>query len=660
MKQPEWPARFMYLNWWIKSEDILLSRLSSRSIWKIFVVFAVFGVSMRLYTQAQPSGYIFHAYDFQSYLMVARSISESSNPYSTGRYNYGPIWAIIVWLVKSICGDDISFRLGLASLLILTDLGISLWLKKNGYLLASLFLLLSPISIAITARHLQFDNLAVLFALLSVNQISRVKTNLITKHDVFACLLLSLSLMTKHIFIIFPFWLALRQTSVKKKSLYLFLPPVIFLMSLMPFWFNNSKSVSENVISYSSLKNAPFLYAILPDGLVDSLINSHLATPIFLLIVGLVGFRLKHLPIIQLPLVYMVTFVVFSSAIADQYLAIPVAAALVFLNLGFLLWLAIVAVYFAGNQLTQNWWGFRSVWNWIARDWIPYSAPDWMGLYRDQFVFLFIGWLLLMNCLRKTQNSEKELVHQRTSQIETQKYKHLYLVFLIPTLVLSLPLAFNLLPTTQSIRHSYEQNARYEGVKINAVEPLCSALINGNEINIHISGNITELYSYQNLFQTSDLNAGIRLEINDAGEAGLLIGSNGVDGFSLVLVPGKFEVGKFDVSIRIRDGKKVMIAFQNKKTEKVISGLKPKCDNVVIGYGYDSSRVIKGEVQFIASAPYSVPRFVPRWIDSVVRADWVRALVFLLFCFTLFFVTFKVSAETKQKVQSTREEQNQS
>ena len=656
MKQSEWAARFISLNWWSKSEAVLLSRLSSRSIWKIYFIFAAFGVSMRLYTQAQPSSYIFHAYDFQSYLLVAQSISESSNPYSTGRYNYGPIWAIIVWLVKSICGNDVMFRLGLSSVLIVTDLGISLWLKKNSYLFASLFFLLSPISVAITSRHLQFDNLAVLFALLGVSQISRVKSKSVTNQDIWACLFLALSLMTKHIFIIFPIWLALRQTSMKRKSLYLFLPLGTFLVSLVPYWLDNPKSVFDNVIAYSSLKNAPFLYAVLPDGLVDSLVTTRLATPIFLLIVGLVGFKLKHIPIVQLPLVYMITLVVFSSAIADQYLAIPIAAALVFFNLGFFLWLVLVAVFFAGNPLTQNWWGFRTVWNWVARDWLPYATPDWMGLYRDQFVYLFFGWLLLMYGLRETQIVTEDKSRPPIQFNGSHDSKYLHAILLVATLSLSLPFAFNLLPTTQTTIAVYKQSAKNEGVKVDAGEALCAALIKGDEVNIRLSGEITELYNHQNLFQTSNLNGGIRLEIDELGQAGLVIGSNGADGYSSVSLPKKFKPGNFDLSIQIKDGDTVLVSFQNQEIKKVIDGLQPKCDNIIVGYGYDSSRVIRGDVLFTASAPYSVPRFVPHWIDNGVRADWYKALIFGLFHLVLFFVAFRLSADKRKKMKSAREE----
>lgn len=98
----------------------------------------------------------------------------------------------------------------------------------------------------------------------------------------------------------------------------------------------------------------------------------------------------------------------------------------------------------------------------------------------------------------------------------------------------------------------------------------------------------------------------------------------------------------------MKDGDTVLVSFQNQKIKKVIDGLQPKCDNIIVGYGYDSSRVIRGNVLFTASAPYSVPRFVPRWLDNGVRADWYKALIFGLFHLVLFFVAFRLSADKRK------------
>jgi hypothetical protein len=239
------------------------------------------------------------------------------------------------------------------------------------------------------------------------------------------------------------------------------------------------------------------------------------------------------------------------------------------------------------------------------------------------------------------------------NQIRANKY--LIASFLISTLVLLLPISFNQLPTTQVSTRNIEVSTTNAGAKVADGEQLCQALKEGDEITFKISGTLSELYNYQNLFQTSDLNAGIRFEINGFGEAGLLIGSSEADGYSGLSIPGKFVAGQFEISIRIKDGSSVLVTFLNEKTEKVFEGLKPTCDNFVVGYGYDSSRVIKGEVQFIATASYSKPRFVPVWLNNGVRVDWFRALVTSLFFFTALAIAFKMSSDTEDQTENADE-----
>jgi hypothetical protein len=251
---------------------------------------------------------------------------------------------------------------------------------------------------------------------------------------------------------------------------------------------------------------------------------------------------------------------------------------------------------------------------------------------------------------------------ENTSQVITKNQiranKYLIASFLLSTLVLLLPISFNQLPTTQVSTKKIEVSTTNAGVKVADGEQLCQALEEGDEITIKISGTLSGLYNYQNLFQTSDLNAGIRFEINELGEGGLLIGSNAADGYSGLLIPGKFVAGQFDILIRIKDGSKVLVSFLNNDTEKVFEGLKPTCDNFVAGYGYDSGRVIKGNVQLSATSSYSKPRLVPSWLDNGVRVDWFRALITSLFFFTALAVAFKMSADTEDQTENADEKQD--
>ena len=236
--------------------------------------------------------------------------------------------------------------------------------------------------------------------------------------------------------------------------------------------------------------------------------------------------------------------------------------------------------------------------------------------------------------------------------------KLLFVAFVSSTMILLLPMTFNLLPTKQESVKMIERQVRNEGVKVLNGQALCQAVNDGGEIVFKISGNLTELYNYQNLFQTSDLNAGIRFEIDGLGQGGLLIGSSAADGYSGLSIPEKFVAGTFDISIRIKDGSTVLVSFLNQSTEKVFTGLKPVCDNFIVGYGYDSSRVIKGEIQFIATASYSKPRFVPSWLDNGVRVDWFRALITALFFFTAISMAFKMSTDTEDETESTHQKQD--
>lgn len=241
---------------------------------------------------------------------------------------------------------------------------------------------------------------------------------------------------------------------------------------------------------------------------------------------------------------------------------------------------------------------------------------------------------------------------------ELRESKWLLSIFLVTIFVLSLPFVFNHLPEKKTNSSTLKEIAKNEGVKIQDGDALCAAFSKGDEVDIRLTGNITEFYNYQNLFQTSDYNSGIRFEINDVGQGALLIGSNAANGYSAVSMPSKFNLGNFDISIRIVDGQRVLISFLDKKIEKVLSGLSPKCDNVVVGYGFDSGRVIKGEVQFLATASTSNPRFVPQWIDDGVRLDWFRALLSVVFYFTLISVAFKLSTEAEEDEESKRQDQD--
>ncbi|UKI30108.1 MAG: hypothetical protein L6W00_19200 [Lentisphaeria bacterium] len=76
-------------------------------------------------------------YDFESYTIVAELVEEGKNVYAeTFRYNYGPIWFYVLWLLKMISGS--LFRYSLPFFLGVVDICIAGILWRFRYRAAAL------------------------------------------------------------------------------------------------------------------------------------------------------------------------------------------------------------------------------------------------------------------------------------------------------------------------------------------------------------------------------------------------------------------------------------------------------------------------------------------------------------------------------------------
>jgi hypothetical protein len=114
-----------------------------------------------------------HNYDLESYQIVSELVLQGKNVYAnTERYNYGPIWFLILGIIKSIqinlgFSNIQSLHLLITVFLSFIDLLIALLLVNYFGVITSLVFYLSPISVLITGYHSQFDNFAILIAFLS-------------------------------------------------------------------------------------------------------------------------------------------------------------------------------------------------------------------------------------------------------------------------------------------------------------------------------------------------------------------------------------------------------------------------------------------------------------------------------------------------------------
>ncbi len=295
---------------------------------QIFLVagIIVLGITLRLLVTT-----VGHNYDFDSYMIVLQIIKKSKSVYAeTTRYNYGPIWFNIMWILYKLANlDRVLFRILLVLLLSVADICIFLiLLKKYGIVIGCLFFL-NPISILITGYHNQFDNLALLLVLCSVVIMGDNFAEPLNKRKFVGLILLGISLVTKHVFFMYPLWLAIKQKGFINKLWILLIPTALFLLSFIPYIDTGSAGIIQNVFLYRSYGNGVFYYFLLPL-VIQLLITSEVFWVITLLYFA---YYFRKVNGIESVLYYICVFVATAPAITNQYLVIPLPFIAVNINI---------------------------------------------------------------------------------------------------------------------------------------------------------------------------------------------------------------------------------------------------------------------------------------------------------------------------------------
>ena len=307
----------------------------------IFIFFILVSISIKLY--CSTLGY---NYDLELYKLYGNIILNGENIYTqTNLFNNGPISAYlcagVVWLQHLLGNDDIQFfHLIWVLFLSLIDVLIALTLYRTFKPLVGILFLINPVSILITGYHSHIDNLAILLGFWSWLLLVSSKNS--NSKIIISAVFLGFSLVVKHLMIFFPLWIFFwnEKFSLKERIFYLIISYGIFILSFLPFIFDNGayNSILNNVIGYSSQQGssvmAHLINLIIP---VEAINNALSWIPFFpgirlfffliMLIGGYIVIKTKQEYAFYLYLIFLVSA---STQIANQYLEIPIISCAVF------------------------------------------------------------------------------------------------------------------------------------------------------------------------------------------------------------------------------------------------------------------------------------------------------------------------------------------
>ena len=320
-------------------------------------------------------------YDLESFEITANIVLNGDNVYEfTSRYNYGPVWAYWLGILKflaSIGGgyNKTLFHSYIVVTLFIAELLLIKGIKKHGYSdISCLILLFNPVSIILIGHHSQFDIIAIAIGYFAYQKI--VKGKMLP-----GLTLLGLSYSVKHILVFLPLLMLFdNRISVKNRILTLIVPAFIFAVSFLPF-LKDIQSVQKNVLSYQLNHGQTLFYKlfeiIIPHALSDfsslntlPLMNGY--KPIWILSFVALGFYINKYKTGHYFELYLAYLVGSSLAVSEQYFLIPLMAVVLYRKY-FLSWLYLLLstyyIMFVSAHNTSKYFNLENIGIHLPTDW---------------------------------------------------------------------------------------------------------------------------------------------------------------------------------------------------------------------------------------------------------------------------------------------------
>lgn len=158
--------------------------------------------------------------------------------------------------------------------------------------------------------------------------------------------------------------------------------------------------------------------------------------------------------------------------------------------------------------------------------------------------------------------------------------------------------------------------SNYSMVPSNEISRVCDSWLQyGGELSIGGSVSFEQQGSHQNVFQTSDLNDGIRMEIDPNNQVAVILGDHLTKGIKGVVLGQSERSGsnKLSFTFQITISKEYMKTVFNGDDKSVSIKENILCDKAQVGSGYDKSRELLGS---------AVIQFQLRYRDDLMSNDY--------------------------------------
>jgi hypothetical protein len=284
-----------------------------------------------------------HNQDFNSWTINAAVLRDGGSVYSGDvPYGYGPFWMFVLRfadLIQNLFPDNRKiFRLVIILILTLADLLIAAIIARKFSHYAALLFFLNPISIIISGYHNQFDNIAILAALVAVMYFDSEPSESKSRNLYLGLALIGLSLAVKQILLFFPVWLFFRNGTFKQRVTRGAMPYVVYIACFIP-WATSIARIEiifEEIFLQRRGRSGILLNLFGADwaGTIEGSIYSDLIRKVvfasWVLGVLAFGWIMRNRSLFHSLIVYLLLMVGLAPAFSQQQLILPLIALFVY------------------------------------------------------------------------------------------------------------------------------------------------------------------------------------------------------------------------------------------------------------------------------------------------------------------------------------------